>query len=75
MLSKPYKKSAYKKSIKGCCCNIHYVLEVMALPAVKKIPYLKAKSNNKYNKDKCGNINNRVPYKRYIHFLTLPSIL
>lgn len=75
MLSKPYQKPAYKKSIKWSRCDIHYVLEVMALSAVKKIPHFKAESNNKHNKNKCGNINKRISYKRYIHFLPLPSIL
>lgn len=75
MLSKPYQKPAYKKSIKGSCCDVHDVLKVMALPAVKKIPHFKTESNKEYKKNKCGNINKRVAYKRYIHFLSLPSIL
>lgn len=75
MLSKPYQKPTYKKSIKGSCCDVHDVLKVMALPAVKKIPHFKTERNNKYKKNKCGNINKRFPYKRYIHFLPLPSIL
>ena len=75
MLSKPYQKTTYKKSIKGSCCDVHDVLKVMTLPAVKKIPHFKTERNNKYKKNKCGNINKRVPYKGYIHFLPLPSIL
>ena len=75
MLGKPYQKPAYKESIKGSCCNVHYVLKVMALPTVKKIPHFKTESNKEYKKNKCGNIKKTVYYKTYIQFQPLPTIL